>query len=227
MNGRLLEHNSTLVIAAAREGSIENKPPVEFILPSERHRKSLVSRFASFIDAATEELREANRQLEVLSKTDGLTGLSNRRTIEGMIRFACEHDTDKTPSLVMMDLDDFKQINDTFGHKEGDEALKRFAAMARRLCEETACGASMGRWGGEEFIVLMRNTDRETATDFGERLRNAFEEEKWAQADVRHTVSVGVTRIHQGESADAALTRVDQALYQAKRNGKNCVYVLE
>ena len=226
VNGQLIEHSSTLVIAAAREGALEDKPAVEFVMPTERHKKSLVSRFAFFIDAAMEELREANHQLEVLSKTDGLTGLANRREIESIIRASCKLESKNMPSLIMMDLDDFKQINDTYGHREGDEALKRFAHLARRFCEESDYGISIGRWGGEEFIMLVRDADEQVAAAFANRLREAFEQQKW-DFDVRHTVSMGVTRVRVGEKVDTALSRVDEAMYNAKRAGKNRVAVLQ
>ena len=226
VNGRLLEHSSTLVMAAAREGAAGDKPPVLFAMPAERRKKSLVSRFAFFIDAAMSELREANLRLEVLSKTDELTGLANRRQIESLIRSACECEAGVMPSLVMMDLDDFKQINDKYGHRVGDEALRSFAHLAKRVCEEASEGVSMGRWGGEEFIVLMRDTSKEDAAAFAEYLRGAFEAQVWDR-DIRHTVSMGVTRVRAGEGADAALSRVDEAMYRAKRGGKNCVIALD
>ena len=226
VNDRLVEHTSTLVVAAAREGAREDKPPVEFVALTDRRKKSLVSRFAFFIDAAMEELRDANHQLEVLSKTDGLTGLANRREIESIIRASCKLESENMPSLIMMDLDDFKQINDTYGHREGDEALKRFAQLAKLFCEESGYGISMGRWGGEEFIMLMRGTDEQNAAAFAEQLRDAFEKQNW-DFDVRHTVSMGVTRVRKGEKVDAALSRVDEAMYNAKRAGKNRVAVLD
>ena len=227
VNGRLLEHNSTLILGAVREGDLEDKPEVQFVMPDERHKKSLVSRFASFIDAATDELRDANRQLEILSKTDGLTGVANRREIEAVIRASCKGLASNAPSLIMMDLDDFKQINDTYGHHEGDEALKRFANLCQQLSQESDLGISIGRWGGEEFIMLARGCDQRKAAEFAERLRHAFETQQWDCCDARHTVSIGVTRYRIGENVDAALSRVDKALYNAKDNGKNCVAVLD
>ena len=85
----------------------------------------------------------------------------------------------------------------------------------------------MGRWGGEEFIVLARDADRDKVVHFAERFRADFEALQWEHGGANHTVSVGVTGIRRGESADAALSRVDQALYLAKRNGKNQVVVLD
>lgn len=224
VNGRLLEHNSTLIVAAAREGELEEHAPATFVMPHKRGRKSLVARFASFIDAAMEELEEANRQLEILSRTDGLTGLLNRREIERIIRQACETSEENAGALVMMDIDDFKRVNDTFGHAVGDDVLVHLAWVLRDGCAAEGADVSCGRWGGEEFICMLPGRGEEAAATFAEGLRIAFGEQP--TGEVRHTLSLGVTCIGAGEDADTALTRVDAALYKAKRCGKNQVAIL-
>jgi PleD family two-component response regulator len=164
----------------------------------------------------------------------------------------------------MLDIDNFKQINDTWGHKEGDNVIKEISHILRRVADETGVsgveaanfdmvdfeamcakeyelhgGSSLrpvpvimdvkspiGRWGGEEFMVLLQDSSLKTAIDFADRVRVAFNDVTFEKAG-RRSVSVGVIELRKGESADAAFVRVDRALYRAKKNGKNCVVVSE
>lgn len=224
MDGRLLEHNSTMVVMAAREGDASEKPKVKFTMPVERRRKSLVARFANFVDAAMDELNAANRSLEIQSRTDDLTGLANRREIETRIREACVSATEGCPSLIMCDLDNFKGINDRFGHREGDRVLQRFAHLSRDVCESAGTGVRMGRWGGEEFIILVNNPACD-AVQIAEQIRVTFEQFDGFDNEFVHTVSLGVTSWRSGDDADAIIIRSDEALYAAKAKGKNQIVI--
>ncbi len=152
-----------------------------------------------------------------LAHADALTGLPNR--------LAFWRDVEQLPegrplSLVMFDLDDFKRINDTLGHHQGDILL---VACARRVGDVLPEGTTLYRWGGEEFIVLAP-VDLEGALALAERIRKTI-----ASLQVPGipgvTGSVGVAQRHSGEALRRLLARVDQALYRAKREGKNCVRV--
>jgi diguanylate cyclase (GGDEF)-like protein len=158
--------------------------------------------------------------------TDELTGLANRRrfmealTAElGRIeRFG------GTLSLVLADLDDFKRINDQFGHHVGDQALRRFAALLTGQLREVDVS---GRLGGEEFAVVLPGTDREGALVVGNRIRAAVARDELVLPDapsVRFTVSLGAA-VYQGGSAEGLLREADAALYSAKAEGKNRVVV--
>jgi GGDEF domain-containing protein len=253
------QHNVTLVIAAMREGRGGEHYDLDMAQESFSGKVSMINRLATFIDAATQELAEANEKLSLMAITDPLSSLFNRGEIQRRINRCV---SEKIPGcLVMLDIDNFKQINDTFGHQEGDNVIKGISYVMRKVADE--CGLSgvnahdvkindidgmyantavdeltdaskfeifnvktpIGRWGGEEFMVLLQEASKEAAIDFAEKVCKAFNDVAFDLAG-HHSVSVGVTEIKEGETADAACVRVDQALYRAKDGGKNRVVVL-
>ena len=228
VNGTLTEHNSTLVIIAMREGDVSEKPEAHFEMNWRERRRgqSLVIRFANFINAAMDELEEANRRLQHLSITDGLTGLLNRREIERRIRGVFAEGIDggsgRTCELMMLDLDDFKHVNDTYGHQEGDRVLQAFSELLIRCAEQSNPKIQIGRWGGEEFILLLDHMTEPQAMALAEMIRTSFAACTFEKSG-SHTVSIGVTCVKAGEDADTAISRADQALYEAKAKGKNLV----
>ena len=171
-------------------------------------------------------LHHHRRALEALARTDMLTGLPNRRQF--MARLAEElARVQRNPShqaaLMILDLDHFKRINDRLGHPAGDKVLRMFAQLLR---EELRKVDSAGRIGGEEFAVLLPETDLAAARIFGERLRAKVAEASCGQSECPATVTVSIG-IAQLEPADAdigaVLSSADQALYQAKKVGRNRV----
>ena len=251
-NGFVNQHNVTLVIAAMREGDGDDSHKFDMAEDSFSGQVSMINRLATFIDAATQELAQANAKLSLMASTDPLSHLFNRGEIQRCIK---ECIAEKTPAcLVMMDIDDFKKINDTYGHKEGDNVIIGISNVLKKTVDETRLSgidssdyrvmeddddfdetsrglresiltvkSPIGRWGGEEFMVLLRETPIEKALDFAEKVRKAFNEMEFEKAGHR-SVSVGVVKIQEGESADSAYVRVDQALYKAKENGRNQVF---
>lgn len=173
-----------------------------------------------------DELRDKNALLEELSRTDGLTGLLNRRSLVELLNaeFAkCERY--RTPlSLVMVDIDHFKKVNDTHGHLVGDAALKVLAGVLR--AELRTCDAA-ARFGGEEFALLLPQTDREGAIVAAERCRAALERAAVpTEGGVLHiTASFGVATCPESNvaSLDDLVGLADQALYRAKNDGRNRV----
>jgi diguanylate cyclase (GGDEF)-like protein len=160
--------------------------------------------------------------VRALSFTDELTGLHNRRFFEQELKREAEgvRRFGRNLSLVLLDVDHFKPYNDTFGHRAGDDALRRVAAhlaeaVPRRL-------DAVARYGGEEFVVLLAETDIEGARLVAERIRQSVE----ASPDFRRplTISAGIA-VMQGDECDveSLVQRADEALYQAKRDGRNCV----
>ena len=230
------QHNVTLVVAAQREGETEGKtiPQVDVDVEQFSGKVSMINRLATFIQAATEELEEANSRLEILAISDGLTGLYNRSEIQNRItecaragEYRSAHGKNRMGiSLIMMDIDDFKSVNDNYGHKEGDNVLIGLADMLRKIVEEHVPDASVGRWGGEEFMVLLPETNLEGALRIAELFRVNFSAIGFPLAGHR-TMSLGVTEMVAGEDADLACMRVDDALYEAKHAGKNRVVVAE
>ena len=229
-NGNVNQHNVTLVIAAQREGEkdMDRMPPVDYEEMKFSGKVSMINRLANFIEAATGELEEANKQLETAARTDVLTGVCNRGEIQHRIsaewKKYSDGDTanDRPCSLIMLDIDDFKTVNDRFGHKEGDTVLKGLSALLKKETAEYNKEGSVGRWGGEEFMILLPGSSISEAATLAEILRLKFSEMAFPSAG-KCTMSLGVTEIIRGESADTACMRVDSALYEGKRSGKNCV----
>lgn len=163
-------------------------------------------------------------QLE--GESDGLTGVRNRRGFDARASAALvRHDHARSPlSVMMIDIDRFKAINDSFGHSCGDEVIR---AMAGLLLHTLPQGTLIGRIGGEEFAILLPALSVERMHDLGETLRTAFAGLVFSglPADFRATVSAGVTQARPGESLPELMRRADAALYRAKRGGRNRVVV--
>ncbi|HEU0014336.1 MAG TPA: diguanylate cyclase [Longimicrobium sp.] len=185
-----------------------------------------IKRLQDELDQKNQELEQANIRLKKLSITDGLTELFNHRHVHQLLRdeFERSRRTVEPLSVAMLDLDRFKQVNDTYGHPTGDVILYETA----RIIKETAREIDMvGRYGGEEFIAILPNTDEAEAQRFAERVRQAVEKHLFRDGDteVRMTVSCGVSDFQgqEGDAPETLLKRADEALYQAKHGGRNRV----
>lgn len=167
------------------------------------------------------KLNDAKNQLESLANSDRLTGLSNRRVFdEDIAREVHTFTRFKEPSsLILFDLDHFKQVNDDHGHDAGDRALVHAAGIAKR---EIRAVDRLYRWGGEEFYVLCTRTSLEGATTLAEKLRENLEASMLPGIG-KITASFGVAELREGESADLWMQRTDHALYRAKKGGRNRV----
>lgn len=241
-DGEVLNHNVALVVAAVREGEPDgpNCAPIEVDDREFNRQMQIVNYLATFIGAASEELEAAYTRMELLAKTDGLTRLCDRRETERLVGEAVAQSADPvaaadgdaaleelygtTPSVVMLDIDNFKKVNDTYGHEEGDCVLRGLAKMLLGLEENMVTDGVSGRWGGEEFMVLLAHEDLDAAAAYAERIRTGFAALEFEESG-SHTVSVGVAQMRPGETADELCERVDAALYRAKAAGKNCVVV--
>jgi diguanylate cyclase (GGDEF)-like protein len=174
-----------------------------------------------------QELKEANARLELLSLTDQLTELYNRHYFFQVAQhFWEEARRYRLPlTLMMMDLDDFKHVNDTHGHMFGDHVLQHAAA---RLKSNTRKSDILARYGGEEIVLLAPNTDIQTGLVLAERLRLGVCSEPYVMGNTTAVVSIsiGISGTELGEfgSFEQLLESSDRALYGAKNAGKNCVY---
>ncbi|WP_137937094.1 diguanylate cyclase [Chitinivorax sp. B] len=166
-------------------------------------------------------MSRTNALLEHMAATDGLTGLLNRRKFMEKLNEAIETSgDDQFPlSVIMFDVDHFKQVNDNHGHKTGDEVLRIVAHAVGNLIKG---GDSLGRLGGEEFAVILPHTPLSGAATLADALRKHIAG-LYYPADLKITASFGVALMRAGESADSVLHRADDALYAAKRAGRNQV----
>jgi diguanylate cyclase (GGDEF)-like protein len=167
---------------------------------------------------------DADARIAALSEValrDPLTGMLNRRGGEEALarEVARVNRTRVGSSLLLLDIDHFKQINDTYGHATGDHVL----AQTARVIQQLQRGSDFGiRWGGEEFLVVLPDIDVEGARSFGERVRNAIE--NLAVAEIRPiTISGGTAEIRPSENVTEAIVRADRCLYQAKAEGRNLI----
>jgi diguanylate cyclase (GGDEF)-like protein len=155
---------------------------------------------------------------------DDLTGFFNRIHLMDLIESENNRSvrTGSVFSLVMMDIDKFKKINDTYGHQTGDQVLRTFAAVIRSILRKTDF---CGRYGGEEFLVLLTQTDLQAAKVFAERIRGSVENSFFPDLgpDSRVTVSLGLVEHQMQENIEKTISRADDALYKAKKKGRNRV----
>ena len=168
------------------------------------------------------ELMDTLKKYEDLASKDPLTSLYNHGRIETEISNAVNKlgKCGGNISILMLDIDYFKGINDTFGHAVGDAALKYFTGVVNEYINRE--NTFVGRWGGEEFIVVCYDTDKDAALSIAEGLRQKISESPIPQVG-NITCSIGVTSIVTNDSSSAAFERVDRALYDAKQSGRNCV----
>jgi len=183
--------------------------------------KRLNAELESIVAERTRELREKNRELEVLSVTDRLTGLFNRRKLDEVL----EEETVRCKrygvvfSVIIIDIDHFKHVNDTHGHGVGDMVLAELAAILRVHSREAD---SLARYGGEEFVIVCSHSGLDGATAHAERIRAAVAAHTFPVVG-QVTASFGVAACCESDTAETLLARADAALYRAKTAGRNRV----
>ena len=169
-----------------------------------------------------EELESANRKLEEIATYDMLTEAYNRRRFEYYIKLSVDiKERYGSPfSIIMFDIDNFKQINDLYGHNKGDQILREVSAIVKYALRETD---KLFRWGGDEFIILLPEIATKNAYKVAEKVRESIESKKFEIQYNLVTVSLGVGEYKIGDSIDQFVSRVDDALLKAKSNGRNKV----
>jgi len=179
-----------------------------------------------YIAEQHEKLNQAYMEMEKLARIDPLTQISNRRDVEirldyEMTRYERHHNSF---SLAIADIDNFKKFNDTYGHDMGDYVLTEIA----KLMKETVRAQDiLGRWGGEEFILVFPETDSVGGEIISERVRSIIEHHdfKFKGVNVSVTITTGLAEFKQGEVLDETIKRADNALYRGKNCGKNCIVI--
>lgn len=228
--GEILHLNDTLVTVGLREG---DTPPNDCRYPivdihEFSRQMALIHSLTSFIGHTSEELESAYLKMEQIAITDGLTGLLNRSEVERRIEQAIEDhkkgELRSLPIAIMVDIDDFKKINDRYGHKAGDEVLRSISALFEECVSEFKLDASVGRWGGEEFMILLKECSIDSAHKFAEEVRVRFSQAHTGY-HAHSTASLGIVQAKPDEDPDSFCIRVDNALYSAKALGKNRVII--
>lgn len=195
----------------------------ELILQGERIKEQMdiIAEKNQLMAEDKDKLKQANERLHNLATMDGLTGVMNHRTL---MEFLGNH-MRKTSvigspsSVILIDIDNFKQLNDQYGHIAGDEALRTIAQVLRQSCP---AGAGVGRYGGEEFMLILPGASESAAIAVAEELRRRIQLAKTTSRPV--TASVGVSTVYSmSKSEQTLIDEADKALYHSKRNGKNRV----
>jgi len=217
----LLEMRS--VLERAVRGNNPLAPDMEKLV---NHYAKLLRRFnkiVSISDSYQTQLREFNLRLELMARTDPLTGMNNRGHFYELLTIELNRSRrhERVCSVLMLDLDHFKSLNDTYGHAAGDEALR---SLPRVIQASGLRGSDFfGRIGGEEFAVALPETSLENATEVAERIRMNLEHTAMAHNGKEFfvTASIGVSEFKFGDTEDTLMQRADQAMYRAKKSGRN------
>ena len=217
------DHNQPVVIELG-----ENIGTIKLYCGEEEAKQAGEDVLAGVAGCLTTALRNAREhdRVKELSLRDSLTGLYNRRVLKEILHLEENKRKPSPLSILILDVDDFKVINDTFGHLAGDQVL---SGIGKLLMDNSRKENIVARYGGEEFAILLTNTGLDTALQVAERLRSKLGEQEFifSGRKVRLSVSIGVAH-NEGDMAfqESLMSRADQALYQAKRSGKNrvCCY---
>lgn len=228
IDGKTQATNMTLISVCFREGeaplvAATRKPHAPVVLGE---ALSTVQQLATFVTETTKELAEAQKQLSFAASHDSFTGLLNRGSIEEML-CRCHKDTRARRlnfSALMIDLDTFKHINDTFGHTKGDEVICEVASILKHMIRPTDFA---GRWGGDEFLIILPGSTLETAEMLSIHMKDALLHAHVLPDDSPVSASFGVTIARPGELEQSFYKRVDNALYTSKENGKNRITIFD
>lgn len=219
--GEVIVHNLNSDTFWKRDGT---SFPVEYVRTPVLEKGELVGTVVTFRDVT--ERRKLEQNLQSLAVTDGLTGLHNRMHFTNKLdeEFQRASRYESPLSLILIDIDYFKSVNDTFGHQAGDAYLRAISALLRSSIRRVDVAA---RYGGEELVVILPHTEAQAAVHMAERLREkvAAMEVHFGGHAIRRTISLGVATYTPGsvKTMDEFLTAVDNALYAAKRAGRNRV----
>ena len=195
---------------------------------AERYDRQIhrMEKLARISDRYQESLRQLNESLKEAALHDPLTGMGNRRYLMERLKAEAERALRKDSpfSLVILDVDHFKLVNDTYGHEVGDQLLCEIArVIPSSMRDYDICG----RWGGEEFLLIFPETSAETAAPIAERVREAIKQITLPSLAGKHPISasLGMTTYLPGERYDDAISRADDAMYCAKQSGRDRLHI--
>lgn len=207
LNGSLSAENTTILILSFLLTELEADVIRRNLLPGEERMRSL---------------EEENKELWNLSYRDSLTGLFNRRYMQQTVEHVFSRAVRYREQLhvLMIDIDHFKKVNDTYGHAVGDEVLKIVASTIQTFVRTSDIVA---RYGGEEFIVYIVESDMELTQFIANRIRDGIASIQFEQVPWTITISIGITGLQDGDTIESQISRADQFLYSSKKNGRNRV----
>ncbi len=224
--GVSLLNNLSIVTVAMREGPAGKVADIDLAEFERNSSMPITARLAFFINTITDELMEKNDQLEAMlykASHDAMTGFLNRGAIERLIYDFNNPESEKSAEnwyLIMFDVDDFKMINDQCGHAQGDAILKCLAGILSDYVKNIP-NAEVGRWGGEEFMVVVSGCDNNMANEIADMIHAKVKEESKKEKSI--TISVGATMHRCDEAIQDTINRVDELMYEAKVMGKDQV----
>lgn len=223
--------NSTMVVVGIREGKPSKPKRVSHILSTQRSpdfddpyankHVRVVSRLMRFIDAVTSELEASHLEASRLSTTDHLTQLANRNRLDQVLeeQFIQAQRYNRTFSIILLDMDRFKSVNDEHGHLIGDKVLVQLAKVLRKNTRQVD---TVGRWGGEEFMVIVPHCDLEQTALLAEKIRESIANTDFIPVGQK-TASFGISTYMREDDITSLINRADLGLYEAKMNGRNQV----
>ncbi len=231
-SGKLYEYNITMLSVAMREGEARPLDRTYRVDDSVlKGQASLLKRLSKLVAATTGELQKAyinlsilNEKLEVMADYDALTGMFNRRKIEDKLHehMAAAAEKGGIVGMIMMDVDHFKEVNDTYGHGIGDEVLSTLGKLCIKTVKEF--GGDLGRWGGEEIVISLPGCGQDRTFAFAEELRHKVEAATFPCVGGL-TVSLGVSETNGKEELRDVYHRIDKAMYRSKKKGRNCTTI--
>jgi diguanylate cyclase (GGDEF)-like protein len=180
-------------------------------------------RIAAALLRMLEAVQSNLSHIETIAQKDALTGLANRRSLDSLLTAEIEKSARyfSPLSVILLDIDHFKEVNDNFGHQSGDTVLKRLAAL---LEANSRSSDLIGRWGGEEFMIISPGSSSEKARIYAEKLRDLLENQNYS-IKIQATGSFGIAGYQSGDSVSSLIERADRALYRAKTGGRNRVEI--
>lgn len=189
------------------------------------HEKTLENlnvKLEKMVEKKTKELKQTNEKLLKLSQTDALTGIYNRKKLQDSMSLEIKkaYRFEQTFSIILIDIDFFKKVNDTYGHLKGDNIIKGICRLVEKNIREIDLFA---RWGGEEFVILVNNQNKNQTKLMAEKIRQIIAITKIDNLDI--TCSFGVSQYETNDTDEMLFKKADDALYQAKESGRNCVII--
>lgn len=192
-----------------------------------KQSKETIIKYANELSSKNEQLRELMDQIEDTAMKDFTTGLLNRRSMTKKLKeqlLELKKSGDKS-ALILLDIDDFKKINDSYGHDCGDTILQDAASIMAAVIGKNGV---LSRWGGEEFLIMLYNADVLSGQQMAEEIRKAVEISpfRYGNMFIPVTLTLGVTEFNKEQGLDVSIRKADKALYEGKNKSKNCVVVL-